>query len=49
MRFKTKGVNETLFQIYKAIEGALEAGAKEIVVCDGRATMRKIIVSELYP
>jgi len=32
-----------------AVEGALEAGATEIVVADGHATMRNVLLDELHP
>lgn len=36
-------------EISAAIEGALEAGASEIVVCDGHGNMQNIIPEELHP
>ena len=32
-----------------AVEGALEAGATEVLVADGHATMRNILLDELHP
>ncbi len=36
-------------EVNAAILGALEAGAKEIVVGDGHASMRNILIEELHP
>ena len=36
-------------EVNAAVEGALQAGASEVVVCDGHANMQNILPEELHP
>ncbi len=37
------------FDVNAAVEAAVKAGAKEIVVCDGHADMENILIDDLHP
>ena len=36
-------------EVNAAIDGAYEAGATEILVCEGHGSMRNILIEELHP